>query len=299
MRAMSPAHQKQCRRFLAELRRTGNITLSADVAGLGRKTLRRHRLRYPAFATQWDAALGYARAMLAKAGPLPPHTSAPKTMGGEYAVRRGKNGEMQVRRAPAGRLSDAGETAFLRELAGTCNIALACRTVGISPSNILRRRQRSDQFADRMDAALAQGHERLEFALMEAALCSTAPDEMAGIWEELGVDAPSPLTTMSFDQVIISMGLHRKRVVLGEKRRSPHRRDTTAEETDAAITAILDRMRKRKKALEKRDWETGEPQAAEGGEVVVGGLTPQLPVRGEVAAGPEAAGASAKVADFG
>ena len=258
MRDMSPRHLQQCRRFLAELRRTGNITLSADVAGLGRKTLRRHRLRYPAFATQWDAALGYARALLAKAGSSPPHISAAKTAGGEYAVRRGTDGSVQVRRAPAGRLSDAGETAFLRELAATCNIALACRTVGVNPSNILRRRQRSDQFSDRMDAALAHGHERLEFAVMEAALCSLGPDEMAAHWAELGVDAPPPLAVMTFDQVIIAMGLHRKRVVLGEKRRGRNAHVTTAEETDAAITAILCTMDKLKAALEKIDWGTGE-----------------------------------------
>jgi len=163
-----------------------------------------------------------------------------------------------VRRSHPGELTEQGEALFLQTLAATCNIRLASEAVGVGAPAIHARRLRSDQFADRMDAALAQGHERLEFALIKSAMYSLAPDEMAKGWAELGVEPPSPLTVMTFDQVIISMGLHMKRVVLGEKRRAHNERMSTAEETDAAIMTILDRLEKRKGALKKCDWETGK-----------------------------------------
>ena len=251
MRSMPPAQRLQCRRFLAELRRTGNVAMAADRVGIATQTFQRRRRRHPAFATQWAAALSFAQATLARSGPLVPEASGAKTSGGEYSVRAGKNGEWQVRRAQPGSLSEKGEAMFLAELAKTCNVALACAVVGITKSNIYKRRQRSDQFADRMDAALAWGHERLEFAVMEAARCSLGPEEMAAGWLELGATAPPPLTIMSFDQVISAMGMHMKRVALGSKRRAHNEHVTTAEETDAEIIRLLDRLDKRKVAIER------------------------------------------------
>ena len=263
MRDMPPAHRLQCRKFLAELRRTGNVKLSAERAGVAKQTLQSRRRANPAFATHWAAALAFARASLAKRGTVPPPATTAKTLGGEYQVVKGRGGELQVKRAHPGHLSEEGEHLFLQTLAATCNVSLSCDVVGIALTNIYARRQRSDQFADRMDAALAQGHERLEFALMESALCSLAPEEMAGHWAELGVDPPAPLAVMTFDQVIISMGMHMKRVVLGEKRRARNAHVTTSEETDAAITKLLDMFAKRKAALDKIDWETGQRPVTE------------------------------------
>ncbi len=295
MRNMKPEQRQQCRRFLAELRRTGNVQLSADRVGIAVQTWRRRRRAHPAFATEWAAALGFARATLAKSGPVTPKASGAKTVGGEYSVRVGKNGERQVRRAQPGHLSEQGEAMFLRELAATCNVSLACRAVGFTKSNIYKRRRRSDQFADRMDAALAQGHERLEFAVMESALCSLAPEEMAAHWDELGVEPPSPLMVMTFDQVINAMGMHMKRVVLGQKRRAHNEHVTTAEETDAAITKLLGMFAKRKAALEKIDWETGErPAAARESDAAL-----SIAAREEDAAVPDAAGATARVRVLG
>lgn len=263
MRDMTAAQRLQCRRFLAELRRTGNVKISADRVGVPQQTWQRRRRTHPAFATEWAAALGFARATLAKSGPQPQRTDGPKTVGGEYTVRKGNSGELQVRRAHPGELTEQGETLFLQTLAATCNIRLASDAVGIGAPAMHVRRARSDHFADRMDAALAQGHERLEFALMESALHSLAPDEMARGWAELGAEPPSPLTVMTFDQVIISMGMHMKRAVLGEKRRARNARVSTVEETDAAITKLLDNLHKRKVAMEKCDWETGKARVVE------------------------------------
>lgn len=289
MRDMKPEQRRQCRRFLAELRRTGNVRLSAKQAGVSPATLHGRRRAYPAFATEWAAALGFARATLAEQGSA--SAAGAKAPRGEYLVAKGFGGELQVKRANPRYLSAEGEQLFLQTLAATCNIRLACRAAGIAPSNIYARRRRSDLFADRMDAALAQGHERLEFALMESALCSLAPEEMAGHWAELGVEPPSPLAVMSFDQVINAMGMHMKRVVLGQKRRAHNEHVTTSEETDAAITKLLGMFKKRKAALEKVDWETGERPAAPVETVAAAEGDAVLPQE----ALPDAAGATARV----
>ena len=47
--------------FLAELARTGNVTASAEVAGVDRTNAQARRKRVPAFAAAWDIALAEYR----------------------------------------------------------------------------------------------------------------------------------------------------------------------------------------------------------------------------------------------
>lgn len=299
MRAMPPAYRLQCRRFLAELRRTGNVKLSAERAGVPKQTLQNRRRAHAGFAAEWTAALAFARAALARGGPTPPVAKTLKTEGGEYTVRKGRGGEWQVRRAHPGELTPAGEQLFLETLAATANIDLACRTVGVFDSTIYIRRERSVQFADRMDAALAHGHERLGWAVLEAAIGSLSPEELTAGWLEGAAAAPSPLTRMTFDQVMQVLGMHMKRVVLERKRPAHNRHVTTAEETDAAITRLLDNLNKRKVALAKVDWETGEARAAVADAPVAVGQTRKIEGRGEDAGVPDPAVASARIRVMG
>lgn len=52
------AEKKQ--RFLAHLRETGNVTLSARAIGLPNRTIYDHRLSDPAFKAEWEAAIDEA-----------------------------------------------------------------------------------------------------------------------------------------------------------------------------------------------------------------------------------------------
>jgi len=61
VRDMTAAQRLQCRQFLAELRRTGNVKLSADRVGIATQTWQRRRRAHPAFGTEWAAALSFAR----------------------------------------------------------------------------------------------------------------------------------------------------------------------------------------------------------------------------------------------
>jgi len=53
----SHAGGRWCRAFLAALSINGNVTLSAEKAGIDRVTAYRWREKHPAFAVQWDEAL--------------------------------------------------------------------------------------------------------------------------------------------------------------------------------------------------------------------------------------------------
>ena len=251
-------HRDQCNAFLKELRRTANIKLSAERVGVPYQTLNARRSKFPAFATRWDAALAYARAHLAKHGALPPQGASAKTQGGEYTVTKQRHGCLQVKRARAGHLTADGERMFLETLAATANVKLASDTVGISDTSIYSRRMKSDLFADKMDAALEHGYERLETEMLESATASLDPTQLMADWIEGATQRPSPLLRMNFEQVIIRLGLYRKRVTLREDRRAHNRRVYRAEETDAEITKLIAQLNRRAEQKDAREQRMAE-----------------------------------------
>lgn len=250
---MPPEHQLQCTAFLKELRRTANAKLSAERVGIPLQRFHHRRRENPAFATRWAAAVAFAQAALAKTGLKSPTGAGAKTVGGEYKVSKAVNRVLQVKRAPKGQLTEAGERMFLEALAATANVRLACDLVKINDAAIYLRRQKSDHFADKMDAALEHGYQRLELEMLESATASLDPTQLMHDWIDGTTQMPSPLLRMNFEQIITLLGLYRKRVVLGEDRRAHNRRETRAEDTDAMITGLLDRFKLRAAQKDARD----------------------------------------------
>lgn len=250
-------HRDQCDAFLKELRRTANAKLSAERVGVPLQRFHHRRRHYPVFATRWAAAVAFAEAALAKGGLKGPEGDGAKTVGGEYKVSKAVNRMLQVKRAPAGHITEAGERKFLEVLAATCNVRLACDTVGVSDGAIYLRRQASDLFADRMDAALEHGYERLEVEMLESATASLDPSQLV-CWMDKTVELPSPLLTMSFEQICLLLGMYRKRVALREDRRAHNRRVYRAEETDATIKKLLGQLRRRSEQKDAREQRMAE-----------------------------------------
>ena len=195
------------------------------------------RKRFPVFASRWDAALAFARARLSKGGRVAPKGNSVKTQGGEYTASGSGKRPIQVRRAAPGRLGEAGETAFLAALASAPNVRLACDTVGISHVAIYHRRKENDVFADRMDAALEHGYQRLETEMIESATASLDPNQLCHDWITGAIEAPSPLLRMSFEQICQMLGRHHRRVNMKQDCWAHNRRVYSAEETDAVITS--------------------------------------------------------------
>ena len=121
----------QNRAFLEALRETGNPRLAARLLGVHRSTYQKRRAKSAAFARDWDAALAAAHAAFHLAGGVRPPVIASgakqssldrhgagaprddgkrlRTQGGELVVGRTRGGRLQLRRAPPGWMTEAGQ----------------------------------------------------------------------------------------------------------------------------------------------------------------------------------------------
>lgn len=177
-RLFTAEQARQNRRFLIELAKGGNVRLAARAAGMAYSTMQDRRRKHAVFATRWDAALVAAQAQLHRQGPHRPEAKPPsgraaraarehRTQGGEPVIVPLNNGRLQLRAAQPGKLTRAAEQAFLLALAATCNVRLSAAAAGAAEKAFYGRRRRDPGFAREWDAALKEGYERLEMALIE------------------------------------------------------------------------------------------------------------------------------------
>lgn len=247
--------------FLEALRQTGNPRLAARLLGVHRSTYTKRRAKSAAFAQGWDAALAAAHAAFHLAGgPRPPEgtpegtrtrtcppsrTSPPfRTKGGELCVGRTRNGRLQLRRAPAGWMTKAGEQAFFRALSATANVRLSAAAAGFSHSGFYARRRARRVFAREMRLALAMAYDRIEAALLASALPESHEDDS---WRH---NDPPPIPPMTPDQAIQLLSLHEKSV--RQSWEQPHRRKRRNEPWET-YTERLRAMWTAEKAREAED----------------------------------------------
>lgn len=223
--------------FLAALRRTGNAREAARSLGFHRSTMTKRRARDAAFAAEWDAALVIAHARLNE-NETPtdrPDTSEPRAV-------RTASGRMQLRTLPARALDRAAEQAFLSALSATANVRLSAAAAGFSHSAFYARRRQSPAFAREMQLALETGYERVEMALMEAALASSYRDDA---WRH---NDPPAIPSMTADEALMLLRLHHQSVRLQEepphvKRRRGESREAHSYRLSAMYEARLQRAR--------------------------------------------------------
>lgn len=181
------------------------------------------------------------------------------------------------REVPQARLDE-----FLVRLAESCNMSRAARQAGVAHSTIYRLRARDPDFAAAWQQAIEAGYERLELALVEAALArvtrraavgvpwqggaaaddsgagesgageSGAEDsgaEDAGAADARDADADAPLVEpMTMEQAIALLGRYRATVRSGRFQipRPNAARMPTPEETDEAILSRLAVLRRQR-----------------------------------------------------
>lgn len=149
---------------------------------------------------------------------------------------------VQVKRVRSDGWTKTRRTAFLAELAQSCNIGRALAAAGMSGSTAYQLRRRDPEFAAQWQAALEIGYERLETALLRRAL------EAAGAIEI--EDAAEPVEKMTVEQAIGFLNKHRTSIQLGHaKGRRPQAREiATQPEVDAILIRRI-RMVKRQRRL--------------------------------------------------
>jgi hypothetical protein len=204
--------------FLRQLARTGNFALAADLAGLAKSGLYKRRARDRAFEEACETALAAFRSSPERGGGPPKAVEGSNkdyllTAPGDLVLTRGQSRPAQLRRSPAGRLTEAGIAAFLAKLAATANVRLAARSVGVAASSIYRRRDVDGQFAEAMREALSMGYRQVEAALVESACRALDPDPDHEEWLE--ANGGAPLEPMTFDQAFMLLTLHRRQVRQG------------------------------------------------------------------------------------
>lgn len=204
------AQRRQHAAFLKHLARTGNARQAAAAIGVSDATLHCRRKRHPEFATRWDAALAAADARLNGKGGARPATGkrqARRAAEGEITVSVLKSGRLQVRLARADAVTRADEQRFLLALSATANVKLAAAAAGASAAAFNKRRRANPAFAREMQAALEQGYQRLEAALLESWSPASGDDAE---WRD---NEPPALPPMTCTQAIQLMAMHRKRVM--------------------------------------------------------------------------------------
>lgn len=248
-RPFTPRQQAQNRRFLDILAETGNARLAARRLGVHRATYTKRRARCAAFAQDWDAACAAAHARFHLSGgpraPEPGSASARpepgacaergrrarlETGGGEPQVVRLRNGRLQLRLAPPGRMTRAAEQAFLAALSASANVRLSAAAAGFAHSSFYRKRRALGWFAREMRLALKMGYDRLHCAAVAAGLAGFDHCQ----WRE---SEPPPIPPLTVTQVLQLLYLHEKSVRQGWDK--PHRRRRRGESDETHRARLM------------------------------------------------------------
>ncbi|HEU4820598.1 MAG TPA: hypothetical protein VFS87_05510 [Qipengyuania sp.] len=254
------------RAFLRELARSGSVRLAAEACGVDRTYPYQLRKRNAAFAASWERALaaagvrlqagspprrggdggGGARptglaSTLAPVTPTQPSPERGRAFGGDrpmerdrpilrpnQMIRSSKTGKCCIMEVGPGRWSAAKEAVFLAELTASANVKAAARAAGVSTVVVYNRRKLWPAFKAEWDAALAEGHARIETLLVCTATNILDPEPLP----ERAWEGPE----MSVEQ---ALKLHLAHLALkrGDKRRlgGPHRREPDIEEVRQEI----------------------------------------------------------------
>lgn len=199
-------------------------------------------------------------------------------------IIRAGNKQLLMKATASGReMPQARLDEFLVRLAESCNMSRAAQQAGVAHSTIYRLRARDPDFAAAWQQAIEAGYERLELALVEAALARVTRRAAVGVpWqggvaaddsgagesgaedagaEDLGAgaadardadadaDADMPLVEpMTMEQAIALLGRYRATVRSGrfQTPRPNAARMPTPEETDEAILSRLAVLRRQR-----------------------------------------------------
>jgi len=263
------SHKRDLDRFLHHLAATGNFALAAERTGKAKSGLYTRRARDPDFAARCEIAVATFRSSPERGGgakraacPGDRRALEPKLGGGATYAKPlltesgtltlsppDRRRPVQLRRSPAGRLTDAGLAAFLRVLAATANVRFAAASVGVAHSSIYRRRRMDANFAEEMRLALLTGYDRVEAALLQTAFQTFdgdldedsktrssraqsrgAPDFHSG--------EPQITGPMTVDQAIMLLWHHRRTCRMGWQHRNHPVRPRTQEENQRLLAGI-------------------------------------------------------------
>jgi hypothetical protein len=249
--------------FFRALGETGNRTIAAERARVSQSWVTLHRTTDPAFAARVEAAIAAARERLRAATSAAPAATW-RAQAGEELVVRGTNGRRtQIARARLKQWTPRTEARFLAALAACCNVAAACRAVGMSQAAAYNHYARWPDFEKRWEAALEEGFERLELALF---------DHAGRAFEAVDYPPDMAMPPVTFDQAIQLLGLHQSRVhKIGKRPGRKRHYARTSEEVFESLAHKLDRVEKKIRAGGTSDPAAARRELDRGARIVLGG----------------------------
>jgi hypothetical protein len=155
------------RAFLKAYARSGNLTLSAEEAGVSRSWVSLTRRSDPAFDAQCRAAKAASAERLAASGCNRPPAAWKRRGGIELVVQRSGRRAPQVVRSPGSCWTPRSEGRFLGMLRQCNNLRLACQWAGLTLSSYEAHWRRWPDFRRRVSEARAFAGAYLD-ALCEA-----------------------------------------------------------------------------------------------------------------------------------
>lgn len=237
---MATREPRWVRVFLKSLGEVGTVRLAAERAGVDFSTAYARRRRHPDFAAEWDAA--QARRTDNAVGSET--SAAPCSAGG------GESDELCVRpdgkmvRVGEGRWSVARERRFLTELASSANVRRAAAAAGVSTAALYARRLKHGGFRAAWDLAIDAGKARVHAYLIEAADRTFDP-------ASLPIPSDGPRVSVSEAVSILRL----KGVEPATQREASAA--VSAEEHEAAIERIVERLGRLRERIERERREAG------------------------------------------
>lgn len=146
------------------------------------------------------------------------------------AIKDGKDG-LQVVESVGHRWTEEAEALFFGHLALTCNVTRSAAAAGFSATRMFQKRRDEPDFARKWQAALEQGHARLEALLVQRAIETL---------EGFAPDADGPIPAMTIRDVTTILGHHRDRVHGGPRSRRSWARPRSMDEVRDSILAKLE-----------------------------------------------------------
>lgn len=238
--------------FLAAVRETGNQAIACERAKVSRSWVQLHRSEDAAFRQAVDEAVAEAKARLGSH----PERRPPSGWGfldGEELVVKGTGGagggkRVQIARARVRQWSPRVEERFLAALAATCNVKAACAEVGLTAASAYGHRRRWPAFAERWDAAVKEGYDRIEMGLIECA---------GNFLSGEGLPDAAPITGMTVDHALHLLHMHKHQVHRVGGRPGLRARWPDIEEVRATIQRKVDVIKRHdpaKLGRDRKEW---------------------------------------------
>lgn len=153
-------------------------------------------------------------------------------------IERNRNGKLCLGKLRYNSWTIKQRTAFLDHLAATCNVSASAKASGVLPGTAYRMYRRDPEFARAWDAALATGYTALETMLVARAM---------GALEIPQGETPVPaVETMDSELALRVLGHHKRAVKNNLNTGAPPLRQSTEDETNAAILKKLRVLAKRR-----------------------------------------------------